>query len=91
MYMHAVCLTKVVWDVLHVWFHHGRVQVFIVSQQLQIPGVVFKVGLETKKEVEKHVKIKGKFSGQGVLLQQGTLDNAFYTKFTKCIPVELAI
>lgn len=40
--------TQVFWDVAQVGLNDGRVKGLVVAQQIQIPGIVFKVRLREK-------------------------------------------
>lgn len=49
---YCVCAvhTQIVGNVFHVRFDDGRMKVFVVSEQLQISGVVFKIHLRERAE-----------------------------------------
>ncbi len=42
----CVCLTEVVRYVLHVWLDDSRMKVLVMSEQLQISGIIFKIRLK---------------------------------------------
>ena len=46
----CVCLTEVLWHVLQVRFDDGRMEVFVVSEQLQISRVVLEIRLSDRRK-----------------------------------------
>lgn len=62
--------TQVFWDVAQVWLNDGRVEGLVVAQQVQIPGIVFKVRLREKRaqradQPPSNAELDGRYDWEG--------------------------